>query len=175
MGGSIGVQSRPGEGSQFTVTILLRLQNPADRSECLPAPVDDDLSGISFQGCRILLVEDNELNQEIAMELIGELGAMVECTSDGRKGLQRFAEMPEGYYDMILMDIQMPVMNGFEATHAIRKLPRTDAAAIPILALSANVAAEDIAASRESGMNGHIAKPLDIPQLMEQMHYWLNR
>ena len=175
MGGSISVQSRPGEGSQFTVTILLRLQNPADRSECLPDPVNDDLSGISFQGCRILLVEDNELNQEIAMELIGELGAMVECTSDGRKGLQRFAEMPEGYYDMILMDIQMPVMNGFEATHAIRKLPRTDAAAIPILALSANVAAEDIAASRESGMNGHIAKPLDIPQLMEQMHYWLNR
>lgn len=173
MGGSISVKSAPQKGSQFTVTIILKLKNPIEHPDCLPNPVHDDLSGISFQGCRILLVEDNKLNQEIAMELIGETGAMVECTSDGRQGLQRFAEMPEGYYDMILMDIQMPVMNGFEATRAIRKLPRTDAATIPILALSANVAAEDIAASRESGMNGHIAKPLDIPQLMEQMHYWL--
>ena len=109
------------------------------------------------------------------MELIGEIGAMVECASDGRKGLQRFAEMPEGYYDLILMDIQMPVMNGFEATRAIRKLPRTDASSIPILALSANASAEDIATGRESGMNGHMAKPLDIPQLIERMNYWLNR
>ena len=108
------------------------------------------------------------------MELIGEIGALVECASAGRKGLQRFAEMPEGYYDMILMDIQMPVMNGFEATRAIRKLPRADASVIPIIALSANVAPEDIAMSRESGMNEHIAKPLDIPQLMERMDYWLN-
>ena len=79
-----------------------------------------------------------------------------------------------GYYDLILMDIQMPVMNGFEATRAIRKLPRADAATIPILALSANASPEDIATSRESGMNGHIAKPLDIPRLIERMEYWLN-
>lgn len=108
------------------------------------------------------------------MELIGEIGAMVECASDGRKGLQRFAEMPEGYYDLILMDIQMPVMNGYEATRAIRKLPRMDASVIPILALSANVSADDIAAGREAGMNEHIAKPLDIPLLMERMDFWLN-
>ena len=139
-----------------------------------PNPVQEDFGEISFQGCRILLVEDNELNQEIAMELIGEIGAMVECAADGRQGLQRFAEMPEGYYDLILMDIQMPVMNGLEATRAIRKLPRADAGSIPILALSANVSPDDIAASRESGMNGHIAKPLDIPRLIERMEYWLN-
>lgn len=175
MGGSISVKSAPGKGSQFTVTIILRLQNPAEHPGCLPEPVPDDLSEVSFRGCRILLVEDNELNQEIAMELIGEIGAMVECASDGRKGLQRFAEMPEGYYDMILMDIQMPVMNGFDATRAIRKLPRADSPVIPILALSANVSSEDIAACRESGMNGHIAKPLDIPQLLERMNYWLNQ
>ena len=174
MGGSIRVKSTPDEGSRFTVTVILRLQNPSDHSDRLPDPIHDDLPDISFQGCRILLVEDNELNQEIAMELIGEIGAMVECASDGRQGLQRFAEMPEDYYDMILMDIQMPVMNGFEATRAIRKLPRADARSIPILALSANVGVEDIAASRESGMNGHIAKPLDIPQLMERMNHWLN-
>ena len=115
------------------------------------------------------------MNQEIAMELIGEMGARVECAGDGRKGLQQFAEMPEGYYDLILMDIQMPVMNGFEATRAIRKLPRADAAAIPIIALSANVSVEDVAISRESGMNGHLAKPLDIPQLRERMAYWLDK
>ncbi len=107
------------------------------------------------------------------MELIGELDAMVECAADGRKGLQRFAEMPAGYYDMILMDIQMPVMNGFDATRAIRKLPRADAATIPIIALSANASVEDMTASHESGMNGHIAKPLNIPQLIERMGYWL--
>lgn len=176
MGGTINVKSSPGEGSQFTVTVILRLQDP-DGS--LNAPIDtacqDNAADISFRGCRILLVEDNELNQEIAMELIGEMGAMVECAADGRKGLQRFAEMPEGYYDLILMDIQMPVMNGFEATRAIRKLPRSDAATIPIIALSANVSAEDISASKGSGMNGHLAKPLDIPQLMERMDYWLNK
>ena len=128
-----------------------------------PNPVQEDFGEISFQGCRILLVEDNELNQEIAMELIGEIGAMVECAADGRQGLQRFAEMPEGYYDL-----------GGHRTRAIRKLPRADAGSIPILALSANVSPDDIAASRESGMNGHIAKPLDIPQLLERMSYWLN-
>ncbi len=174
MGGVIHVKSEPGQGSRFTVTVILRQQGAEDQREPHPAPVQDDLSEISFQGCRILLVEDNELNQEIAMELIGETGALVECAADGRKGLQRFAEMPEGYYDMILMDIQMPVMNGLEATRAIRKLPRADADSIPILALSANVSTEDVAACRESGMNGHIAKPLDIPQLMTQLNEWLN-
>ena len=173
MGGAISVESETGKGTTFTVTLILRLQNPAEHCESLSVADAAELSETVFRGCRILLVEDNELNQEIAMELIGEIGAMVECASDGRKGLQRFAEMPEGYYDMILMDIQMPVMNGFEATRAIRKLPRADAAAIPIIALSANVSPEDIATGRESGMNEHIAKPLDIPQLMEHMAYWL--
>ena len=174
MGGAIRVESSPGAGSQFTAAIILRLQNPAEQSQGEVDVVEEEVSDTSFQGCRILLVEDNELNREIAMELIGEIGAMVECTVDGRRGLQRFAEMPEGYYDLILMDIQMPVMNGFEATRAIRKLPRADAASIPIIALSANVSGEDVAASRECGMNGHLAKPLDIPQLIERMDYWLH-
>ena len=174
MGGTIHVKSSPGQGSEFTVTILLRLQNSAESPDYSAELCREEPSEVSFQNCRILLVEDNELNQEIAMELIGEIGAMVECASDGRRGLRRFAEMPVGYYDLILMDIQMPVMNGFEATRAIRKLPRADAATIPILALSANASPEDIATSRESGMNGHIAKPLDIPRLIERMEYWLN-
>jgi CheY-like chemotaxis protein len=173
MGGTISVKSRFGEGSQITVTVILRLQASSEISDSLPSETSDTPAGVSFYGRRILLVEDNELNQEIAMELIGELDAMVECAADGRKGLQRFAEMPAGYYDMILMDIQMPVMNGFDATRAIRKLPRADAATIPIIALSANASVEDMTASHESGMNGHIAKPLNIPQLIERMGYWL--
>ncbi len=173
MGGAISVESEPGKGSRFTVTVILRLQNPAEHAGSLPDSVYGERTDISFQGCRILLVEDNEINREIVMELIGETGAMVECAADGRKGLQHFAEMPEGYYDMILMDIQMPVMNGLDTTRAIRKLPREDAMTIPIIALSANASAADIVASRESGMNGHLAKPLDIPKLMEQMEYWL--
>lgn len=173
MGGAISVKSILGEGSQITVTVILRLKTPAGTSGSPSDPAGDAPFDVSFRGRRILLVEDNELNQEIAMELIGELEAMVECAADGRKGLQRFAEMPAGYYDMILMDIQMPVMNGFDATRAIRKLPRPDAAAIPIIALSANASVEDMAASHESGMNGHIAKPLNIPQLIERMGYWM--
>lgn len=173
MGGAIRVESALGQGSRFTVTVILRLQNPAEHSGKQALSDSFGESRVSFRGCRILLVEDNEINREIVMELIGKAGAMVECATDGRKGLQRFAEMPEGYYDMIFMDIQMPVMNGFDATRAIRKLPRADAMTIPIIALSANVSPADIVASRESGMNGHLAKPLDIPKLMEQMGYWL--
>ena len=174
MGGTIHVESAPGQGSKFTVSVILKLQNPAEHAESLPG-LDCEDSDISFAGYRVLLVEDNVINREIAMELIGETEAMVECVEDGRQGLQRFAEMPEGYYDMILMDIQMPVMNGLEATRAIRKLPRADAVTIPIIAVSANASAVDIAAGREAGMNGYLAKPLDIPKLMEQMQYWLNR
>ena len=155
------------------MTVILRLQNPAELSGGQSVSDSRKEDAVSPQGRRILLVEDNELNQEIAMELIGEAGAMVECAGDGRKGLERFVEMPEGYYDLILMDIQMPVMNGFEATRAIRKIPRADAAAIPIIALSANVSPEDMAAGREAGMNGHLAKPLDIPGLEKCMDYLL--
>ncbi len=173
MGGAISVKSSPGEGSRFIVTVILRLQNPLDPSGRISAAEGRVEDETFLQGRRILLVEDNELNQEIAVELIGELGAMVECAGDGRGALQRFAEMPAGYYDLILMDIQMPVMNGFEATRAIRKIPRADAAAIPIIALSANVSPEDMAAGREAGMNGHLAKPLDIPGLEKCMDYLL--
>ncbi|HBN55479.1 MAG TPA: hypothetical protein DD414_01775 [Lachnospiraceae bacterium] len=175
MGGSIGVKSTPGAGSQFTVTVILRQQNPSEPLKDTPASEQEAASESSFENCRILLIEDNELNQEIAMELIGEIGAKVECVSDGRKGLVRFADMPEGYYDLIFMDIQMPVMDGYAATRAIRKLPRADASTIPIIAMSANNSAEDIAASRQSGMNEHISKPLDIPHLVSRMEYWLNR
>lgn len=172
MGGSIGVESAVGQGTRVTVTLFLK-QNSKTAEGLLPERSGDEASEEIFRGSRILLVEDNVINQEIAMEIIGAAGAAVECASDGREGLQRFGEMAEGYFDMIFMDIQMPVMNGYEATRAIRKLPRQDALTIPIIALSANAYAEDIAASREAGMNEHLTKPLDVPQLLAVMSRWL--
>ncbi|NBJ92436.1 hybrid sensor histidine kinase/response regulator [Parablautia muri] len=180
MGGHIVVESKRGCGTKFTVSLLLRQHNQgkgpnkaADLDKGAAAE-EDFLSTDPFRGRRILVVEDNELNREIAMEIIGQTGAMVECAENGQEGLDRFAEMPEGYYDLLFMDIQMPVMNGYEAAQAIRKLPRADAASVPILALSANAFAEDIAASRAAGMNEHLTKPLDISRLMASMHYWLD-
>lgn len=172
MGGTVNVESSPSEGSRITVTLLLKLSNTASEeyASTLSQPSGENAL---FRGRKILLVEDNEINREIAMEIISETGASVECASNGKKGLERFEEMPEGYYDLIFMDIQMPVMNGYEATRAIRKLPRADASSIPILALSANTFADDITASRESGMDDHLSKPLDVPRLLASLRHWL--
>lgn len=135
-------------------------------------PKIDPPAESGLAGKRILLVEDNELNREIAEELIGETGVTVESVEDGRKALERFEQMPEDYYDMIFMDIQMPVMNGHEATVAIRQLPREDASRIPIIAMTANAFAEDIRKCENAGMNGHLAKPLDINHLIQCLKTW---
>lgn len=122
---------------------------------------------MDLRGKRILLVEDNELNREIAEEIIGETGVTVECAENGREALEKFEKSDENYYSMILMDIQMPVMNGYEASEAIRRLARKDAGGIPIIAMTANAFAEDIRRSKNAGMNEHLTKPLDIAQLMK--------
>lgn len=127
----------------------------------------------SLTGKRILLVEDNELNREIAEEIIGQTGVAVECAEDGQKALERFKQMGENYYDLIFMDIQMPVMNGYEATAAIRSLPGKYAGEIPIIAMTANAFEEDVRKSRSVGMNEHLTKPLDIGQLMKCLSVWL--
>ena len=170
MGGDIAVKSRPGEGTQFTVTLFLKRQTGEgpDAASCGPA-----YRAQSFQGRRFLLVEDNEINREIACELLEDAGAAVEWAGNGQEALDLFRASAPGRYDLILMDIQMPVMNGCDAARAIRSLSRPDAAAVPILAMSANAFAEDIAASREAGMNEHITKPLDIPRLMDALSRWL--
>ena len=114
-----------------------------------------------------LLVEDNELNQEIAMELLSFTGIQVETADDGASALKRFIESPEGYFDIIFMDIQMPVMDGYEATRRIRALQRQDAQKVWIVAMTANAFVEDIRLSREAGMNEHCAKPVDPERLTE--------
>ena len=170
IGGDIAVKSQPNAGSQFTVTLFLKQQPEEGESAAVPPPRQ-----ISLEGRRFLLVEDNELNREIACELLQDAGAVIECAENGQEALDLFTGMSPGYYDLILMDIQMPVMNGYAATQAIRNLPRLDAASIPIIAMSANAFAEDISASRAAGMNEHITKPLEIPRLMECLNHWLNQ
>lgn len=124
---------------------------------------------------RILLVEDIEINREIAEEIISQAGIKVESVENGKEAVEKFIEKGEGYYNMILMDIQMPVMNGYEAAKAIRGLNQKDAADIPIIAMTANAFAEDIVQSKNAGMNEHISKPIDINKLIKCMEYWLCR
>ena len=125
--------------------------------------------GEMFAGRRVLLVEDNEINQEIATELIGMLGASVDCAGDGRQAVETFSRSEPGWYDLIFMDIQMPVMDGFAAARAIRALPRPDSGTVPIVAMTANAFVEDIRACEEAGMNAHLAKPVSMQALTETM------
>ncbi len=119
-----------------------------------------------LEGRHILLVEDNLINREIAKEILSVTHAEIDTANDGSEAVDLFTKSPEGYYDIVLMDIQMPVMDGYEATRAIRKLDRMDAGYIPIYAMTANTFAEDIAKAMDSGMDGHIGKPVDINELL---------
>lgn len=117
-------------------------------------------------------MEDNDLNREIAYELLQETGAEIETASDGLEAVNKVSASPEGYYDFIIMDIQMPVMDGLEATRQIRLLNRQDIKDLPIVAMSANAFAEDVRLSLEAGMNEHIAKPIEIDRLYSVMGKW---
>lgn len=160
MGGQIAVSSALGRGTTFSVTISF------DASE-LPLPEAEDASQelIQLAGRNILLAEDNLLNMEIATELLKMRGAEVTPAADGRKALEIFQRSPVGFFDAILMDMQMPEMDGCESTRAIRALDRPDAQATPIIALTANAFAEDITRTMLAGMDAHLAKPINIEQL----------
>lgn len=131
-----------------------------------------DLSKSDYSGERILLVEDNEFNSEIAKEIIGMTGAVVDTAENGRESVDKVVYNPEGYYKLVFMDIQMPVMNGYEAA-AICALDDKKKAAIPIVAMTANAFAEDIMLAKNAGMNEHMAKPLDINKLNDTLKRWL--
>lgn len=167
MGGSILVESMPGEGSDFSVYLTLPL---ADHPENV-VPVDSEQDGddFTYEGCHILMAEDNEVNAEIAVSILDLSGASVDVAVNGRDAVEKFAAAPPGTYDFILMDIQMPEMNGRDAARAIRNLDHKDAKTIPIFALSADAFVEDQRLSIASGMNGHFSKPIDFEKIRKEI------
>ncbi len=170
MDGTIEVKSKQGEGSTFTVTIPCR---KASEEDFLVKKNNTLRDKNCLSGVRILLVEDNEINREIATELLAEEGCVVEIAGDGVACIDMVEKAEAGYYKLILMDIQMPVMNGYDATFAIRKLRDTEKAGIPIIAMTANAFAEDVNKALSVGMNDHVAKPIDMNVLVPTMMKYL--
>ena len=166
MGGTISVKSKVGEGSEFTVDLELESLEE-------PHPEESENSMIDFSGCRVLLVEDNDINAEIACMVLSQYGIAVERAENGQAGLDLVQKHAGGYYDAVLMDIQMPVMNGYEATRAIRALEGTYYQTLPIIAMSANAYDEDVKACLAAGMNAHIAKPFSPEALVKLLHEYI--
>ena len=165
MGGQIVVESLPGKGSDFTVFLSLPVAAPQEiPQKAQPEEAAPEQPATSLP-CRVLLAEDNAVNAAIAVEILSQRGAAVDVAENGQVAVDRFCAQSPGYYDIILMDIQMPIMDGRKAARTIRALNRPDAKEIPIYALSADAFVEDERLSRESGMNGHLAKPVDFNAL----------
>lgn len=143
--------------------------NTLDSAEISAAESNADQKAANLQGKQILLAEDNEINWEIAKELLSQLGLELEWAENGQICVDKFRQSPVNHYDAILMDIRMPIMNGYEATQAIRALDRDDAKTIPIIAMTADAFSEDIQRCLECGMNAHIAKPIDVQDLVRQL------
>ena len=167
MGGTIRVESQKGRGSRFTVTLPLQIDQSTQsadqpRSQRLQEPKREEAT---LSGMRVLAAEDNELNAEILQAILEMQDADCVIRENGRLALNAFLQSDPGQYDLILMDVQMPVMNGYEATRAIRGSDHPDAATIPIIAMTANAFTEDIQASLDAGMNAHISKPIDLDAL----------
>ena len=165
MGGSISFESKEGAGTTFVIQVPFKIDPDADKRE-----EQRDVSEKSIKGLHILLAEDNELNMEIAEFVLQNVGADVTKAWNGQEAVELFRKSEPGGFDAILMDIMMPVMNGYEATKMIRSLDREDAKTIPIIAMTANAFTEDRLKAKEAGMNEHIVKPVDVDLLIKVIH-----
>lgn len=167
MGGTITLSSSKGVGTRFTLTIPFTIDHASQRAEAVSQ------SPVSLSGLHVLLVEDNELNREIALYLLEKEGMEITTCENGAEAVKAFRESPLGYYDLILMDIMMPVMDGYEASRQIRSLPRRDASLIPIFAMTANAFQDDIEKSHKSGMNEHLTKPLNTKTMLSAIRKYV--
>lgn len=163
MGGQIQVESELGRGSTFSFTVPLEIDKAYVESN------DEVAASADLAGMHVLVAEDNALNMEIITCMLEDLGCTVDGVVDGKQAVEAFGSSSEGYYDAILMDVMMPVMNGLDAAHAIRGLKRADAATVPIIAASANAFPDDVQRSLESGMNAHLSKPIERARLAEAL------
>ena len=165
MGGTITFESEEGAGSTFVIRVPFRIDTDRDRKV-----ETGEKTEVSIRGLHILLAEDNELNMEIAEFILRNEGAEVTKAWNGQEAVELFRKSEPGGFDVILMDIMMPVMNGYEATKMIRSLEREDAKRIPIIAMTANAFTEDRIRAKEAGMNEHVAKPVDVELLVQVIH-----
>lgn len=168
MGGEITVESKLGEGSTFTVKLEFMIDKQTSEEEEKDKPTE-------ISGARVLLVEDNDINVEIESEILKDAGAEIVVAENGRKALEEFTASPVNGFDLILMDIMMPVMDGLEASRRIRALDREDAKTIPIVAMTANAFSEDIRKTREAGMDAHLSKPIQVPLMIKTISDQLSR
>jgi CheY-like chemotaxis protein len=172
MGGEIWVESEPGKGSSFIFTVKIRRGATQLASLSELGAGGDALSEDDFRGRRVLLVDDIEINREIVLSLLEDVIPYIDCATNGAEALALYAEDP-GRYDMILMDLQMPEMDGFEASRRIRALSDERALKVPIIAMTANVFRDDIEKCLAAGMTDHIGKPLNIDELYQKLHDYL--
>ena len=165
MGGEIRVESEYGKGSCFTITVFLMKKNRIGSEQ----KKDESLQEEDFSGMRVLLVEDNELNRQIAEEMLTILGPEVESAVNGREAVEMILNHPPLYYDLVFMDVQMPVMDGYEATERIRSSKKERIGELPIIAMTADAFTEDVKKTKMSGMNGHLSKPIDMGKLKKTL------
>ena len=173
MNGEIYVESKKGEGTKFIVIFHLKEISEQPEKEKTEQNEETQIAFDAMKGKRILLVEDNDMNREIAQEFLTEEGILVENAVNGKEAVEKMEQSSLYYYDLILMDIQMPVMNGYEASAAIRRMDREDSG-LPIIAMTANAFSDDIRQAKEAGMNEHIAKPIDVSVIFSVLSDWMN-